>query len=158
MVKKILYILFIILVLQVVSYAIYAEKNIHLTLLKNQKFTESNSTYDIISFIFSKEREGITSPYHLKISEKNVYKKYYKTKYKVIETLDSYENIKKLLYREGLINYNIHFRFSSLGGCSVGEYISTYGNDDLNMEAWESKYVWVLFKWIKIKRECKGIS
>ncbi len=157
--KKLLLFLGFLFVIQTTTYFFFSGSAVHPVLLANQELHVAGQE-DYITLIFS-EGNGKSDKHKNTLLQPNDtlhYLNFYENFYQKVEIITSMKYYDKLIYRPGYINCNIKFTFFFPGYCEIGEYVTTYRNDELYLETWDSQYIWILFKWFKLERNNTGIS
>lgn len=143
--KKILVSIIFIAIIQTVTYYSLGTRLIHKECLMN---------FQILAF--DVDSIGLFSPYiSLTESEKKSIKKRLQNKYAYIDITESEEEYRSL-YRLNEGRYGATYRMDQLrpfyAKVLEGNGTLYYG------EVWEAEYIWIMFKWIKLRQENIGQS
>lgn len=147
----------LIVLFQVLCYALFSENRVQPAIIRNQNFYIYDTDFDSLSLVFSVLSGKQHKPYNLSQRDKNIYHEKYKENVVYLEINDTFDSIPSLLEREGLLTCILQFDFSWMR-FSLEEHVTIYSYTEPYIEIWESEYIWILFRWVKIKRENKGIS
>jgi len=136
---------FILLTLQIVGFQLVGKRAIHIECMKELK-----------TLAIGVDSVGIYSPYcHLTNQEQKEIKTSLSETFKEIEFIENKNEFDEK-YRLKENGYGMGYQVDKLNflRASTIEYNGTiyYG------ETWESDYIWLLFKWVKIRQENTGQS
>ncbi|MEM7552432.1 MAG: hypothetical protein AAF363_22305 [Bacteroidota bacterium] len=134
-----------------------SDSKAHSIIIENQDFYIHDTIYDSLSLVFTLFSGNQYVSYALTQKEKNIYSDRYVDEVSYFEINDRFDSISHFLKRERFVTYVLEFDFSFMH-FSLEEYVERYNSLEPYVEIWESEYVWVLFRWIKIRRENRGIS
>jgi len=74
-----------------------------------------------------------------------------------VEIVEKYNSLDEVAKRSGIVTFLIEINFKNMI-CTVDDQMISYGENELVVQSYKARYLWVLFWWFDLGRFPDGIS